>query len=142
MEYGSFVAFHDCIRNLPFWLKLELEPRMAVFQSQGEGGGQLQQELELAIFSYLYEQEKVPALAVNHRSWTFYSPFALELKRDWISFIRFQEERRHELWLANVPEEDWPECWSLHRDWAPAAASWQMWGVRRCPLENPSTPSS
>ena len=142
MEFGSLVAFHDCIRNLPFWLKLELEPKMAIFQHQGAGGEVLQQETEALILSFLFEQEKIPALCVSKFAWTEYSTLARELARDWNSFVRFQEDRRYELWLANVPEEDWPECWSLDRDWAPAAASWQMWGARRCPVESPSTPSS
>ena len=104
---------------------------MAIFQSQGEGGGQLQQELELAILGYLYEQEKVPALALNSRSWTCYSGFASDLKRDWISFIRYQEDRRFELDLAGVPEEDWPPCWSYDRDWLPADAEWHIWTAPR-----------
>ena len=112
----AHTSLHDCIRNLPFWLKLELEPRMAIFQSQGEG---------------LYEQEKVPALALNSRSWTCYSGFASDLKRDWISFIRYQEDRRFELDLAGVPEEDWPPCWSYDRDWLPADAEWHIWTAPR-----------
>ena len=124
------------------FIKLELEPRMAIFQHQGAGGEVLQQETEALILSFLYEQEKIPALSVSRFSWTEYATLARDLQRDWISLVRFQEDRRYELGLANVPEEDWPECWTLDRDWLPSEASWQMWGVQRCPMQSPSTPSS
>ena len=87
----------------------------------------LQQETEALILSFLFEQEKVPALCVSRFSWRWYAGLALELKRDWISFLRYQEDRGFDLWLAGVPENDWPECWDRDRDWTPASLSWQRW---------------
>ena len=98
---------------------------MAIFQTHGLRGAPLQLELEVAVLSFLSEQEKVLAFQTSGRAWSCWFELAGELKRDWISLLSFEQDRA---WEQELSGERW--------------LSWDHGGTSGCSCRHDQSDSS
>ena len=66
-----------------------------------------------------HELRKILAAQSDKTTWSHYKLLAAELRADYKSFLLFKEKKEYEEWLAG--EESRGECWTVGRDWKPAA---------------------
>ena len=90
---------------------------MAIFQTHGLEGTPLQLELESAILSYLFDQDKLLAFQSSGQAWACWFDVARLLKQDWLSLLSYEADRAWEQELSGEELITWDRCWTRGRSW-------------------------